>query len=126
MSQSRRGSSNKMWKVLERRAVKSKIRRAFSMSNDATAITTLCITQEEVEYLKRTRYIDVENPRVIAKIMDAYNMMGFVIVDEALEIAKFLYDDGDANYEVITFDNLEREQRDNTKKIVNLMSKVSR
>lgn len=126
MSQSKRGSSNKIWKVLERRATKSKIRRAFSMTNDATAITTLCITQEEVEYLKKTKYINVEDPRVICKIMDAYNMMGFVIVDEALEIAKFLYDDGEGQYEVITFANLEREQKDNTKKIVNLMSKMSR
>lgn len=96
------------------------------MTNDATAITTLCITQEEVEYLKKTKYINVEDPRVICKIMDAYNMMGFVIVDEALEIAKFLYDDGEGQYEVITFANLEREQKDNTKKIVNLMSKMSR
>lgn len=126
MAQSKRGSSSRMWKVLERRALKSKIRRGFNMVNDATAITTLVITQEEVEYLKKTRYIDVENPRIISRIMDAYNMMGFVIVDESLEIAKFLYDDGTGHFEVITFNNLEREQRDNTKKIVNLMSKMSR
>lgn len=126
LAQSKRGSSHKMWRVLERRALKSKIRRSLSMANDATAISTLVITQEEVEYLKKTRYIDVENPRVICTIMDAYNLMGFVIVDEALEIAKFLYDDGEGEYEVITFNNLEREQRDNSKKIVNLMSKMSR
>ncbi len=126
LSQSRRGSSSKLWKVLERRAVKSKIRRALSMTNDATAITTLAITKEEVEYLKKTRYIDVENPRIITRIMDAYNMMGFVIADESLEICKFLYDDGEGEYETITYNGLEREQKDNTKKIVNLMSKMSR
>lgn len=126
LSQSRRGSSSKLWKVLERRAVKSKIRRALSMTNDATAITTLAITKEEVEYLKKTRYIDVENPRIITRIMDAYNMMGFVIADESLEICKFLYDDGEGEYETITYSGLEREQKDNTKKIVNLMSKMSR
>lgn len=126
LSQSRRGSSSKLWKVLERRAVKSKIRRALSMTNDATAITTLAITKEEVEYLKKTRYIDVENPRIITRIMDAYNMMGFAIADESLEICKFLYDDGEGEYETITYNGLEREQKDNTKKIVNLMSKMSR
>lgn len=126
LAQSRRGSSSKMWKVLERRALKSKIRRSMFMANDATAISTLVITQEEVEYLKKTRYIDIENPRIITSIMDAYNLMGFVIVDEALEVAKFLFDDGEGEFEVITFNNLEREQRDNTKKIVNLMSKMSR
>ena len=126
LSQSKRGSSSKLWKVLERRAVKSKLRRALSMTNDATAITTLVITKEEVEYLKKTRYIDVENPRVINRIMDAYNLMGFVITDDSLEIAKFLYDDGEGEYETITYSGLEREQKDNTKKIVNLMSKMSR
>lgn len=115
-----------MWKVLERRAIKSKVRRSLSMVNDATAITTLAITQDEVEYLKKSRYIDVEDPRIITRIMDAYNLMGFTIVDESMEVCKFLYDDGEGHYEVITFDGLEREQRDNTKKIVNLMSKMSR
>lgn len=126
MSQSRRGSSSKIWKVLERRAIKSKVRRSLFMNNDAAAISTLCISQEEVEYLKKTEYIDVENPRVINPIMDAYNLMGFVIVDESLDIAKFIYDTGDDIYEVLTFNNLERETRDNTKKIINLMSKMSR
>ena len=126
LSQSRRGSSSKLWKILERRAVRSKLRRGFSMVNDATAITTLCITQEEVEYLKKTEYFDVENPRVIRPIMEAYNFMGFVIADESLEICKFIFDTGDDNYEVLTYNNLEKEQKDNTKKIINLMSKMSR
>ena len=124
LSQSRRGSSNKIWKMLERRALKSKIKRMLNMKNDATAITTLCITQDEAEYLRKTEYIDVEDPRVIGRIMDAYNMMGFVIADDAMEICKFMFDTGDWQYEILTYDNLEREQRDNTKKILNLMSKV--
>ena len=124
LSQSRRGSSNKIWKVLERRANKSKIRRLLNMKNDATAITTLCLTQDEVEYLRKTEYIDVENSRVISPIMDAYNLMGFVIADDAMEVCKFLFDTGDGQYEILTYDNLEREQRDNTKKILNLMSKI--
>ena len=126
LSQSRRGSSSKLWKVLERRAIRSKLRRALSLKNDATAITTLCITQDEVEFLKKTEYFDVENPKIIRNIMDAYNLMGFVIADESLEIAKFIFDSGDDVYETITFNNLEREQKDNTKKIINLMSKMNR
>ena len=124
LSQSRRGSSNKIWKVLERRANKSKIRRLLNMKNDATAITTLCITQDEAEYLRKTEYIDVEDPKVIGSIMDAYNLMGFVIADDAMEICKFMFDTGDYEFEVLTYDNLEREQKDNTKKILNLMSKI--
>ncbi|WP_301214727.1 hypothetical protein [uncultured Clostridium sp.] len=124
ISQSRRGASSKLWKVLERRAVKSKLRRLLSMRNDATAITTLCLTQDEVEFLKKTEYIDVENEKIIRPIMEAYNLMGFCIADEALEICKFIFDTGDDQYEVLTYDNLEKEQRDNTKKIINLMTKM--
>lgn len=124
ISQSRRGSSSKLWKVLERRAVKSKFKRLLSMRNDATAITTLCLTQDEVEFLKKTEYIDVENEKTIRPIMEAYNLMGFCIADEALEICKFIFDTGDDQFEVLTFDNLEKEQRDNTKKIINLMTKM--
>lgn len=126
LSKSRRGSSHRIWKVLERRALKSRIRRSFFMDNDATAISTLVVSQEEVEYLKKTEYIDVENSRVISPILDAYNLMGFVIVDESLEIAKFIFDSDDSMYEVLTFNNLERESKDNSKKIINLMSKISR
>ena len=94
------------------------------MKNDATAITTLCITQDEVEFLKKTSYFNVEDMRVIRPIMNAYNLMGFVIADESLEVCKFLFDDDERQYEVLTFDMLEREQRDNTKKILNLMAKM--
>jgi hypothetical protein len=52
--------------------------------------------------------------------------MCFTIADESLEVCKFLFDDGEDTYEILTFNNLEREQRDNSKKIVNMMSKLAR
>ena len=51
-------------------------------------------------------------------------MMGFVIADESLEVCKFMFDTGDDQWEMLTFNNLEKEQKDNTKKIINLMSKM--
>ena len=124
ISQSRRGASSKFWKVLERRALKSRIRRSLNMTNDATAITSIIVTADEVEFFKKTKYIDLEIPSVMNKIMDAYNLMNFVIVDDNVEVAKFLTDTGDDVYELITYDQLQKEQRDNTKKIINLMSKM--
>lgn len=127
ISQSKRGSSSKMWKVLERRAIKSRLRRALGQANDASAITTLTISQEEVEYLKVNENINIENPAVLRPIMESYNLMGFCIVDESVESAKFLFDTGDDEFETISFTHLEREASDSTyKKVVNLMSKVSR
>lgn len=127
LSQSRKGSSSKMWKILERRAIKSKFRQALASKNDSTAISTLVISQEDVETLKKTENINVEAPAVIRPIMEAYNLMGFCIVDESTEVAKFIFDTGDDMYETLSFTLLERESRDNsTKKLINLMSKMTR
>ena len=127
VSQSRRGSSNKMWKVLERRAVRSKWNRAFSHPNDASMITTLGISQELAEYIKKTNGIDLMDPRVVRPIMEGFNLMGFVIIDEAAEADKFLWDTGEGYYETISFNNLEREASGGEyKKALNLMQKMYR
>ena len=127
VAQSRRGSSNKMWKVLERRATRSKWNRAFSHPNDATMITTLGISQELAEYIKKENGIDLSNPRVARPIMEGFNLMGFVIIDEAAEADKFLWDTGEGFFETISFNNLEREASGGEyKKALNLMQKMYR
>lgn len=127
LSQSKRGSSSKLWKILERRSLKSKVRRSLGQVNDASAISTLVISQEEVEYLKKTENIDLEKPNVMRPIMESYNLMGVCIVDEAAETAKFMYDTGDDIYEVLSFNHLERENNNGLdRKVVNLMTKIAR
>lgn len=127
IAQSRRGSSNKMWKVLERRAVRSKWNRAFSHPNDATMITTLGISQELVEHIKKENGIDLSNPKIARGIMEGFNLMGIVIIDEAAEADKFLWDTGEGFYETISFNNLEREASGGEyKKALNLMQKMYR
>lgn len=127
LSNSKQGSSNPMWKVLERRAYKSRIKRFVGRSNDANAITTLVVSQEEVEYVKKNYNVNFESIKTMNTILDAYNLMGFVIVDETLEVAKFHFDTGEDLWETLSFTSLEKESNDNSyKKIVNLMSKISR
>lgn len=127
LSQSNKGSSSKLWKVLERRALKSKIRRRLGHINDAAAITTLVVSNETVEMLKKEHNIDISKESQITPIMEAYNFMSVVIVDESMETAQFLYDTGNDMYETLSFDSLEREQSDKSyKKIVNLMTKMGR
>ena len=51
--------------------------------------------------------------------------MSIVIIDEDLEVCKFIYDTGEDLWETITFNHLERESSDNTyKRIVNMMTKM--
>ena len=127
LSYGRKSTSNKLWKVLERRSIKSKFRRSMKMYNDATAITTLVLSSDDAEYLKKNHNVDIMNVNYARKLLDSYNLMGLCIVNEATEVVSFLYDTGDDNYEKLTFSNLEREASDNSyKKMVNLLSKVSR
>lgn len=121
-------SSNKLWKVLERRSVKSKFRRSLRMYNDATAITLLTVSANDVDYMKKNfNNLDLASTPTARKILDAYNFMGICILDEGVETASFLYDTGDDNYERLTFSNLEREASDSSyKKIVNLLTKMNR
>lgn len=127
LSQSKRGSSSKLWKVLERRSIKSKIKRSLLMKNDASAITSICISQETVELLKKMHNLNIEIPAIMNPIMDSYNLMACVIVDESLEVTKWLWDTGDDMYELVSFTNLEKEASDSSyKKVVNLMTKIVR
>lgn len=126
ISRSRKGSSSKLWRVLERRATKSKILRSMGMANTASAITSLVLTKEDVEYLKKTEGIDLENQSVIKKIMNSYNLISFVITDDSMQIAKFLFDNDEGIFEEISYDSLERQGDDNYKKVINLMSKMQR
>ena len=127
LSSSKKGSDSKIWKLLEKRAIKSRIRRSMGMNNDATAITSLVVTSEEVELLKKEYNVNIEKIPVIRPIMDAYNLMGVAIINQNLESVKFLYDDGSNNYETYSYRSLERETGDqNYKKVINLMTKMVR
>lgn len=120
-------TSNKLWKVLERRSKKSKFRRSLKMYNDATAISTLVLSENDAEYLKKTNSIDILDVSRARKILDSYNFMCICVANQSTEVASFLYDTGDDTYEMIPFTGLEREASDNSyKKMVNLLSKVSR
>ena len=114
-----------MWKVLERRATVARIKKALRQNNSAAAITTLCVSQEEVEYLRKNHNVDLEKIATVLGLFDSLNLMAICIVDESLEVAKFIYDEQEPMWETISFTHLERESSDNTyKRVVNLMTKM--
>ena len=126
LSKSRRGSANKLFKVLERRALKGKIRQSLRLNDYSKAISSLVISQEEAEELLKNN-IDVNDPRIIRPIMEKLNLISFAIIDESSESVKFLFDTGDDVYETIPLSKLERDQKDGmSKKVINLMAKMNR
>lgn len=124
-SYGKKGSSNKMWKVLERRAIKSKVRRSMKMDNDATAISTLVMSQNFVDYMKKVdSTINLDKSNTCRLLMESYNLMGMVIADESMEVCKFIFDTGEDDFENLSFNSLEREASDGSyRKVVNLLSK---
>lgn len=123
----RNRTNDKMWKVLERRALTSRLKRAMRRADSASvaAITTLVLSQEEVEYMRKYNNVDVEQVSTVLSLFESLNLMAVCIVDESLEVAKFIYDEQEPMWETISFTHLEREASDNTyKKVVNLMTKI--
>lgn len=124
LSKSRKGSGSTLFKALERRALKGKVRRSLRLENSAKAISTLVISSEEAEDLRKYENIDVMNPRTIAPIMEKLNLLYFVVVDTIGESVNMLTD-GETEYESYSFTALERESGDAAyKKAINLITKV--
>lgn len=125
ISNARNGSSSKMWKALEQRATKSKLNQFFRQKNDATAITSLLVTTDEVEELKKNNDIDLSRSNVARKIMSDYNLLCIGIVDEITESVALIFDTGDDEYELVRFKSLKKEKDIDAKQIVNLLTKMA-
>lgn len=126
LAKSKKKSGSAVFRALEKRALKSKVRKGLRTNNYYKNVAALVISQEEVEQLEKYNNIDVMDPKVIVPIMDELALMYFVVVDELSESVSLLIS-GSYDYETYTFSSLERESGDsNYKKIVNLMTKVAR
>ena len=127
INSSKKGSATSLLRALERRSENGKIRKlAKTEKQFAKAIATIVVSQEDVEELKKANSVDVETFRVIRPIMEALNLLYFVIVDESSETVKILIDGAD-DYEVYPYSALEKENKDDSyKKVINLMTKMSK
>lgn len=128
IANSKRGSNTyRILKVLERRALKGKVRKALKVNNAYKAISTLVISSETAEGLMRYNNIDVMNAGIIRKLMEDLNLMMFIVADETEESVSIIMDTGDDNYETLSYTHLDREAADGSyKKAINLMAKVTR
>lgn len=126
LNRSKKGSGSAIFNALEDRALNGKVRRALKNNNMYKAISTLVVSMEEVDQLKKYNNIDLTKVKITSKIMSKLNLLYFVIVDTTSE-AVYMLTDGEASYETISFTNLERDNGDSVyKKVIGLMTKVSR
>lgn len=124
---SKLSKTSPIWRSLQARSTKSGLNRLrHNKANDASAITTLVLSNELVNVMKNDSNIDMTNPKVARYVMESFNLMAIVLVDEQLEVAHFLLD-GENQFQDYTFGALERDTGDGSyKKIINLISKINR
>jgi hypothetical protein len=124
IAKSGRGSNSKIWKILELRAHKSDLNRAAGKNNtDCAAITSIILSKAEVELIKKEHRIDLMKVGTLIGIMRGYNLMCAVIVDDVAERVDFLYDDGEKQFETLSFMSLEREDSNGQlKKVINVLA----
>ena len=127
INNSKKGSASALFRALERRAQNGKVRKlARTEKQLAKAIATIIVSQEDVDIIKKEYNIDVEISRVIKPIMERLSLLYFAIVDESSETVK-LFIDGSDGYEEYPFSALDRESKDDSyKKVINLMTKMTR
>lgn len=118
-----KGAYGDMWNLLARRAAAAREQVKRGQRNDFSAITTVLISQSDVDDLFHEENIDISDPKNAIHFMKSYNLFGFMIADDATESLKVLYDNGSSKFEEIAYRMLERETQDGTyKKMINLMA----
>lgn len=119
---SKKKTSSPIWKILERRALRCKAGRIFG-ATDAAAISSIVISADTADELKKDYDIDVYKPSDILAIMNAYNIMAFFIDDSVNEKVTYLYDNGERTYERLSYADLKKEDKDaDLKKVITLLA----
>lgn len=119
--------TNPIWRTLQARSSRSGIKRLLrgvNSKNAAAAITTLVMTAQEADYIAENYGVDITNPVIAREFMENYNLLCLVIVDEQIEVAKFIYD-GENYFTDYSFNALERDNNANdTRKLISLLNKT--
>lgn len=116
--------ASKWWSMLKRRKAMAKIKNIV-LPNKMVPNATIVITQDEMETIKEVYGYDLNNEMLVNKLMSNYFLLGFVIVDPALQRVKFLFD-GSTQYETLTYASLARESSTNDKQFKEMLNMLGR
>jgi hypothetical protein len=112
------------WIALKRRKTISTIKSWFS-SKSILPNSTIVVSMEEVAYIKSQFGFDLTDVNFVNNIMETYFLLGFVIVDNSIQIAHFLFD-GQSTFASHSFKGLEKEgeRKDDLKEMLKLVNRV--
>ena len=116
--------ASRWWTMLKRRKALARIKNVI-MPNKLLPNATIVITQEEVDILREQYGYNLANTNLIVKLMNAYFLIAFVIVDPALQRVKFLFD-GKNEFDTLTYATLAREATTNDKQFKEMVNMLGR
>jgi hypothetical protein len=77
---------------------------------------TVVVSNYEIDYIKAHYAMDLTDPKVALKLMDALFLMGFIILDIGSNTMKALWD-GDHTFQEFSMESLERENTMNQNRL---------
>ena len=112
-------SSNSVWKILERRAIRNKA-RLLNNGGGYGGIVSLVISADTLatlnkEYDFKATISEVEN------LISQYNLLAFFVADDVNERATYLFDDASRQFTTMSYTALEKSDGKEYKKIINLL-----
>lgn len=119
-----RGAS-KWWIALKNRRALSRIQASAFFKNRVLPNATIVLTAEEAELIKINYGYDVMNSYFMKKIMQTYYLLGFVVVDNAAQVAHFFFD-GNMDFESVSFSGLEKENSRDERKFKEMLKVINR
>lgn len=87
---------------------------------------TICMTMNEVNYIKSEYGIDIMDPDHVRMIMDADYLLGFVVIDQSEELVYVTYDGHGYGFQTYTYAALERESANSDRMMRELYRSFSR
>ena len=118
------GKASTWWRALKNIKASRRLHK-FTRTSPVLPNATFVVSQEEADYIKANHGFDILSDNESQKIMKAYGLLQFGVVDAASEVAHFfLY--GDDRYSVITFKGLERQNGDAEKQFKDILRAVNK
>lgn len=113
------------WLALKKRATYANAKKKLLMKGQILPNATIVMSMEEVEHLKYEKGLDLMEISNAIKLMNEFFLLGLVIVDNSSQICHFLFD-GRHDFESISFEGLERENRGNGLNINDVIKLVNK
>ena len=121
----RTSGSSPWWIALKRRRVLAKMKKSMFISKRILPNAAIVITQEEAEYIKNNHGFDLMDPVFVAKIMDKFFLLAFIVVDNSTEVVYLKYD-GQNSYQTVSFAGLEKENSNSARNFKDILKAVQR